>query len=126
METLTCNTCGKDWQRKVVRGRKPKVCPSCKEQGNTKPTSPRNSAASTNDSEASEPVTTSTSGNFYSFTTDSGDTMATRNEVYARRRNAGVSFCCAGTTHLGYLCKREQEQNSITCTCDCHEEQEAA
>ena len=124
METLTCNTCGNDWERERKRGVKPKTCPSCKEGKATKPTPPRQPKASTSDSEASAPVTQA--GNFYSFTTDSGDTMATRNEVYARKRNAGISFCCAGTSHLGYLCEREQRANGITCTCDCHEEQEVA
>ena len=30
METLTCEVCDQDWQRKTARGRKPKNCPDCK------------------------------------------------------------------------------------------------
>jgi hypothetical protein len=30
-ETLTCENCGKDFQRPVARGRKPKHCPECRE-----------------------------------------------------------------------------------------------
>lgn len=29
-ETLTCQTCGNNWGRERVRGRKPKECPPCK------------------------------------------------------------------------------------------------
>jgi hypothetical protein len=29
-ETLTCETCGKAYQRHVARGRKPKQCPECR------------------------------------------------------------------------------------------------
>jgi rubrerythrin len=28
-ETLTCNTCGKNWKRIPLRGRKPHQCPKC-------------------------------------------------------------------------------------------------
>lgn len=28
-ETLTCQSCNKEWNRESTRGRKPKVCPSC-------------------------------------------------------------------------------------------------
>lgn len=30
-ETLHCEKCDKDFERKVSRGRKPKLCPDCKE-----------------------------------------------------------------------------------------------
>lgn len=30
-ETLTCIKCTKSWNRQKVRGKKPKLCPSCKE-----------------------------------------------------------------------------------------------
>lgn len=30
METLTCESCNKTWERERVRGRKPKQCPDCK------------------------------------------------------------------------------------------------
>ena len=29
-QTLTCEQCGCDWQRPVVRGQRPRRCPSCK------------------------------------------------------------------------------------------------
>lgn len=31
METLVCESCDSKWERERVRGRKPKVCPSCKD-----------------------------------------------------------------------------------------------
>lgn len=37
LETLVCETCDAAWQRKVVRGRKPKECPTCKGEAPTKP-----------------------------------------------------------------------------------------
>lgn len=33
-EKLLCSTCGKTWERPKARGRKPKVCPSCRDNGN--------------------------------------------------------------------------------------------
>jgi len=34
-EQLTCTLCSQTWTRKRARGRKPLVCPSCIESGNT-------------------------------------------------------------------------------------------
>lgn len=30
MQTLTCSSCGEDWEREAKRGRRPTVCPTCK------------------------------------------------------------------------------------------------
>lgn len=30
VETLTCSRCGSDWNRALVRGAKPHLCPECK------------------------------------------------------------------------------------------------
>lgn len=29
-ETLTCESCGADWDRATTRGRKPRLCPTCR------------------------------------------------------------------------------------------------
>lgn len=37
METLTCESCNKTWERERVRGRKPKQCPDCREKPTQSP-----------------------------------------------------------------------------------------
>lgn len=112
METLTCEACNKTWERPLVRGRKPKVCPECKEAiSEGKVTRPK-ATASTGDSKATN--------KYHVVTTETGATFVTDDERYARLRNLGLSYCCAGSTHLGNLCKREQAEVKITCTCECH------
>lgn len=131
--TLHCTTCGEDWQRPAQRGRPPKVCPDCK--GQTAPTTPRKptpkpakAKATLTPSKRLEPSTSEPepSGTQYYIIESSMGKMVTTDEVYARKRNAGQSYCCAGRRHLGHLCEREQRTEGITCTCKCHEEQAAA
>lgn len=38
LETLNCTECGEDWERERKRGRKPKVCPDCKDTPAPEPT----------------------------------------------------------------------------------------
>lgn len=45
LETLTCESCNNDWQRKVVRGRKPKECPTCKGEPAPSPVVPQEERA---------------------------------------------------------------------------------
>lgn len=45
LETLTCESCDNDWQRKVVRGRKPKECPTCKGEPAPSPVVPQEERA---------------------------------------------------------------------------------
>lgn len=135
MMTLHCTACGEDWQRPAQRGRPPKVCPDCK--GQTAPAKPRKPKAAkpkptpkpakskpkARDGERLEPSSEpEPSGTQYFVIESSMGKMVTTNEAYARKRNAGQSYCCAGTKHLGYLCEREQRTEGITCTCKCHME----
>lgn len=42
-ETLTCIKCNKSWNRQKARGKKPQLCPSCKQAQDILPSQPDNS-----------------------------------------------------------------------------------